>query len=135
MFLQTSASGAAQRAAMRAGKMDLAFGRTLFPESVAWDTVYGMATLQAIAAPTLRLQATFFDFRFKRAPLRPGMRTPFTETVARLVPHAEATIILGSGHFPMIDAPDAVNRTLREFADWTSPRARATRRLETKSSE
>jgi pimeloyl-ACP methyl ester carboxylesterase len=43
------------------------------------------------------------------------MTTPWTELVARQVPDAQLRFMSGLGHFPHVEAPQAVNDSILEF--------------------
>jgi pimeloyl-ACP methyl ester carboxylesterase len=115
MFLDTADPEVKERMITRAGELDPAFGRSLFLETVGWDPLRGKATLEQIAVPLLLLQATRFDADFVRRPIETGGTTAFIELVKELVPHAETRLIPASGHFPMLDAPETINRHIRDF--------------------
>ena len=116
MFLPGTDPSVSERIIRRTLQIEPGFGRSLYLEAVGWDPVRGQETLRRLAVPVLVLQATDVDSHFQRRALQPGATTPFMQTVTRLVPDAEARVIAGSGHFPMLDAPDAVNAEIRKFA-------------------
>lgn len=99
----------------RLRRFDPAYGRDLYLDSIGWDDARGIETLEGIRVPTLVMQSTAIE-QGKRVPLKPGMTTPFMNLVARAVPRARLTVIPGCAHFPMFEAPDAVNRALLDFA-------------------
>jgi pimeloyl-ACP methyl ester carboxylesterase len=115
MFLEGSDPQLRKSLLARAQGLSSELGKALMLASIRWDAARGEETLRRIAVPTLVLQATHFDSQLKRVPMQAGMSTPFMELVRHLVPQSQAMLIPGSGHFPMIDQPDAVNRHLLDF--------------------
>jgi pimeloyl-ACP methyl ester carboxylesterase len=115
MFRDDDRSAARRNVLDRLARFDPAFGRALYLDSIGWDDERGIETLAGIEVPVVVLQSTSAE-NGKRVPLAPGMTTPFMDLVTAHVPHATTTIVPGCAHFPMLEAPDAVNRALREFA-------------------
>ena len=52
----------------------------------------------------------------KRVSLSVGMTTPWMNTVASLVQKSQARVIPNAGHMTMIEAAQAVNNAIQEFA-------------------
>ena len=61
------------------------------------------------------LQSTYLTAEYKHFAVDPRMVTPWWEVIGRLVPTVRIQIISGVGHFPMLDAADAVNRCITTF--------------------
>jgi len=116
MFLDSDRSDARRNVIARLARFDAAFGRALYLDSIGWDDARGIETLTGIEVPVLVVQSTFVDGG-RRLPLAPGMTTPFMELVTAHVPQATTNVICGCAHFPMFEAPDAVNRALWAFAE------------------
>ena len=116
MFTPNSEAKFREHIVARATRLDPAFGRALYLEAVTWDPARGRETLRRITVPVLVLQSTHIGSDLKRQPLRQGMKTSFMDVVAELVPRSEARVIPGVGHFTMNEAPEQVNRAIREFA-------------------
>jgi len=116
MFTPASDPAEKQRVMERLGRMDTAFGKDLYLEAVRWDPARSLDTLREIRVPSLVIQSTYIDGALKRQPLDLGMSTPFMDVVRDLVKDADTLVIPGVGHFTMFDAPQAVNRELRNFA-------------------
>ena len=81
-----------------------------------WDLEEAETAVKQIAVPVLVLQSTNIGDDLERTPLQLGMTTPWMDLIAALVPQSEAKIITGSGHFIMIDAPQALNDEVAKFA-------------------
>ena len=115
MFLAPGAD--AQRIIERAVRMPEAIGASLFPKMVAWDANHAAAALARVKTPLLVIQSTYLNSERKRVPLKLGQSTPWLDLVRELAPHAEIRIVTGSGHFPMLDNPGAVNPAIAAFVD------------------
>jgi pimeloyl-ACP methyl ester carboxylesterase len=126
MFVESSDPELKERILGRVRKLDNKFGRDLYLEAVARDPARGKDRLRQIAVPVVVLQSTYVNSEFKRMPLQPGMTTPFIELLANLVKESEARVITGCGHFCTIEAADAVNRAIHEFATRISKRDNST---------
>ncbi len=61
------------------------------------------------------LQSTYLSVEYKYFAVDPRMMTPWLEVIGRLVPTVRVQTIRGVSHFPMLDAPDAVNRCITTF--------------------
>ena len=94
------------------------------PESVAeaywcsmlrWDAAAVEAALKNLRAPLLVLQSTYLSAEYKHFATDPRVLTPLLEVIGRLVPTVRIQTIEGVGHFPMLDAADAVNRCIATF--------------------
>jgi pimeloyl-ACP methyl ester carboxylesterase len=107
-----------------AHKADIIARARRVPESVAeaywcsvirWDVEAGEGALKALRAPLLVLQSTYFTAEYKHLAADPRLVTPMLEIIGRLVPTVRIQTIGGVGHFPMLDAADAVNRCITTF--------------------
>lgn len=90
-------------------------GAVLFPRLVAWDARNMEQALVSLRAPLLVIQSTALNAERVRVPLERGQTSPWLELVRRLAPDAKIEIVSGTGHFPQLEAPEEVNRLLREF--------------------
>jgi pimeloyl-ACP methyl ester carboxylesterase len=107
-----------------AHKADIVARARRVPESVAeayfcsivrWDAAAVEAALKALQAPLLVLQSTYLTAEYKHSAADPRLVTPMLEIIGRLVPTVRIQTIDGAGHFPMLDAADAVNRCIGTF--------------------
>lgn len=80
-----------------------------------WDAAAVEGTMRSLRVPLLILQSTYLTTRYRYFPVDPRMMTPWLEVIGRLVPTVRIQIIDGVGHFPMLDAADAVNRCITTF--------------------
>jgi len=62
------------------------------------------------------LQSTYVNSDLERVSLPLGMTTPWMDAVGSLVAKSHAKVILNAGHMTMIDAAQAVNEAIQEFA-------------------
>ena len=94
------------------------------PESVAeaywcnilrWDAAHMEIALKSLKVPLLILQSTYLTSEYKYLGVEPRMVTPWFEVIGRLVPTVRIQIIGGVGHFPMLDAAEALNRCIATF--------------------
>jgi pimeloyl-ACP methyl ester carboxylesterase len=115
MFLD-SGDPVRDRVIARAQDLDASFREDLFLDLVRGDTTKLRDALRRIHVPTLVLQSTFMGSDLKRASLSVGMTTPWMDAVANLVQKSQARVIPNAGHMTMIEAAQAVNNAIREFA-------------------
>jgi pimeloyl-ACP methyl ester carboxylesterase len=115
MFSERSDPSLREHALERIARMDHDFAKGLYLNAVGWDPLRGQSTLDCISVPVLVLQSTFMDSGLKRQSLQPGMRTPFMKAVASRVHRVEFKVILGCGHFSVIEASGIVSRCIAEF--------------------
>lgn len=80
-----------------------------------WDAAYVEGALRSLRVPLLVLQSTYLSTGYRYFSVDPRMMTPWLEVIGRLVPSVRIQIIDGVGHFPMLDAADAVNRCIATF--------------------
>jgi pimeloyl-ACP methyl ester carboxylesterase len=115
MFLADSDPALKASILSRALALPEAIGAVLFPRLVGWDARYMDAALSQVAVPLLAIQSTNVNPERVRVPLQPGASTPWLALVRRHVPTAQIEIVSGVGHFPMLEAPKAVNQMLAAF--------------------
>ena len=113
MFFAPSAT--ADRLRTRAEQLPEAIGAPLFAQMVRWDAQHMASALGRAGVPLLAIQSTVITPERKRMPLAAGGTSPWLEMVRSRAPHARIEIIPGVGHFPMLEAPAAVNAALAEF--------------------
>ena len=65
--------------------------------------------------PLLVLQSTSMNAARKRVSLSPSVSAPWFDLVRRHVPAARIEIVSVVGHFPMLEAADAVNQGIAVF--------------------
>ncbi len=116
MFVASSDPKLKADTVARALRLPEALGAALFPRMVAWDAAKMEGALRAVKAPILVIQSTKLDARLVRVSLAAGDTSPWLEKVKQLAPGARIEIVTGVGHFPQLEAPDAVNRLLADFA-------------------
>jgi len=80
-----------------------------------WDAAAIEGALKNLRAPLLVLQSTYLTAELKHFATEPRVLTPLLEVIARHVPTVRIQTIDGVGHFPMLDAADAVNRCIATF--------------------
>jgi pimeloyl-ACP methyl ester carboxylesterase len=116
MFLETGNPEVRERLIARAQGLNARFREELFLDVVRWDTTKLRDTLRRISVPALVLQSTNMNSDLKRVSLPVGMTTPWMNAVASLVQKSEARVIPNAGHMTMIEAAQAVNNAIQEFA-------------------
>ena len=65
--------------------------------------------------PLLLLQSTYLNVDLVRVPVQPGDTMPWFDIARRHVPDVHIDIISDVGHFPMLEVPQAVNRSIAAF--------------------
>ena len=80
-----------------------------------WDAADVEGALKNLHAPLLVLQSTYLSADYKHFDTDPRTLTPLLDVIGRLVPTVRIQTIDGAGHFPMLDAADAVNRCIATF--------------------
>jgi pimeloyl-ACP methyl ester carboxylesterase len=90
-------------------------GTHLFPRIIGWDAHHLELALSQVAVPLLALQSTYNNLERVRVSLHPGATTPWLDLIRHHVPTAHIEIVSGVGHFPMLEAPEAVNRSMAAF--------------------
>jgi len=115
MFLAPSELGTA--IIERALRLPATVGAALFPRMARWDAENMERALAAVKVPLLVIQSTYLNAERKRVALKAGETTPWLDLVRRNVPHARIEIISGMGHFPQLEAPQAVIKYLVGLID------------------
>jgi pimeloyl-ACP methyl ester carboxylesterase len=115
MFLAPSALS--QTIVARALRLPEAVGATLHPRVARWDTANMERALAAVKVPLLVIQSTSVIAGGKRVPLQAGASSPWLDLVRRQAPQAQIEIIPGMGHFPQLEAPQAVEKYLAGLID------------------
>jgi len=111
MFFKSSRQ--ADAIVARAVKGSAAFGPELWPRVTRWDAGSMDAAFAALRVPVLAIQSTTRNAQLQRAPLKPGDTSPWLDYVKSK--GAKVEIIPDTGHFTQLEAPDQVNRLIREF--------------------
>jgi pimeloyl-ACP methyl ester carboxylesterase len=114
MFLEQSAE--ARRAIERALRLPNACGVALRCNQMRWDASQMDAALAALSCPLLAIQSTSIVAGGKRVSLQEGQSSPWLDLVRERVPGAQIEIVPGVGHFTQMEAPEAVNRLIKSFA-------------------
>lgn len=111
MFLRPSPQ--ADAAVERALRTSAGFGAELWPRMARWSASMLDPALDAVRAPLLAIQSTTLDAAMRRIPMRPGDTSPWLES---LKSHgARVVIVPDTGHFTMLEAPEAVNASIGAF--------------------
>src|SRR3954447_15839599 len=116
MFLESGDPELRERVLARAQGLDARFREKLFLDLVRWDATKLRDVLRRISVPALVLQSTYVNSDLERVALAPGMTTPWMDAVERLVHKSHASVIANAGHMTMIEAAQAVNDAIQEFA-------------------
>lgn len=119
MFIPTSDPRIRDAIVARARRLPVEVGSELMPAMVAWDGEHAARALGDVKVPMTVLQSMYLNDRRERVPIEPGQTTPWMALARSMAPHAVVEAVPGSGHFAMIEAPDAVNghiaRTLEKI--------------------
>ena len=115
MFLKGDSSPLPARILKRAMALPERVGIPLFASLCGWDAAKMESVLAQIRVPLLLLQSTGVNESMERVSLQPGDTTPWLELVKDYVPGAQTGIISDAGHFPMLEAPEAVNQRIASF--------------------
>lgn len=99
----------------RAGRVPDSIAEAYWCSILRWDAAAVEGALKALHVPLLVLQSTYLTARYKHFAVDPRMMTPWLEVIGRLVPTVRIQIIGATGHFPMLDEADAVNRCITTF--------------------
>jgi pimeloyl-ACP methyl ester carboxylesterase len=115
MFLAGSDPVLKERILNRALAFPEEIGATLLPRLFDWDARHMDTALSRVTVPLLVLQSTYISPERVRVALQPGTTTPWFELIRQHVPTAQIEIVSGASHFPMLEAPEAVNQTIAAF--------------------
>ena len=115
MFLEQSPAVMKERIIARALALPEEIGVPLFSRLMGWDARQMESTLTRVTVPLLVLQSTYVNPERVRTSLQPGATTPWTDLVRQRVPTARIEILPHLGHFPMLEAPQAVNQSIAAF--------------------
>ena len=88
----------------------------LFPDIGRWDAEKMDRALDHIHVPLMLIQSTYQDEKRQRRSLQAGQTSPYLDMVQKRVPRAQVEVVPDVGHFPQLEAPDAVNALLDRFA-------------------
>src|SRR3954465_937871 len=116
MFLESGDPELRERVIARAQGLNAHFREELFLDLVRWDATKLTDALRRINVPALVLQSTYVNSDLKRVSLPLGMTTPWMDAVGSLVQKSRARVIPNAGHMTMIEAAQAVNEAIQEFA-------------------
>jgi pimeloyl-ACP methyl ester carboxylesterase len=116
MFLKSGNPELRERLIARAQGLNPCFREELFLDLVRWDATKLRDALRRISVPALVLQSTNMNSHLRRVSLPAGITTPWMNAVASLVRNSRAPVIPNAGHMTMIEAAQAVNDAIQEFA-------------------
>jgi pimeloyl-ACP methyl ester carboxylesterase len=116
MFLENGDPELRERVIARAQGLNARFREDLFLDLVRWDATKLSNALRRISVPALVLQSTYMNSNLKRVSLPVDTTTPWMNAVASLVQNSRARVIPNAGHMTMIEAAQAVNDAIQEFA-------------------
>lgn len=88
----------------------------LFADISRWDAEKMDAALDRVRVPLMLIQTTYQDEKRQRRSLAAGQTTPYLDYVRGKAPTARIEVIPGTGHFPQLETPAAVNALLDSFA-------------------
>lgn len=97
----------------RAVRSSAGFGADLLPRVARWDAAMLDAALAAVRAPLLAIQSTMMDAGRRRVPMKAGDTSPWLELLRSR--GARVEIVPNTGHFAMLEAPEAVNALIGAF--------------------
>ena len=66
-------------------------------------------------AASMEQEPSYINLERVRVPLQPEATTPWLELIRQHVPTAHIEIVSGVGHFPMLEAREAVNQSMAAF--------------------
>lgn len=115
MFLDMGGSGHKAEVIERARRVPEAIAEAYWRDILRWDATLVEGALRDLPVPLLVLQSTYLTTDYRHFAVDPRMMTPWLEVIGRLVPTVRIQTIGGVGHFPMLDAADAVNRCIATF--------------------
>ena len=115
MFLEGSDALLPAGIIKRATALPERIGIPLFASLCGWDAGKMDSVLAQVRVPLLLLQSTTVNENLERVSLQVGDTTPWLELVKRHVPGAQIEIVSDVGHFPMLEAPEAVNQRVALF--------------------
>jgi pimeloyl-ACP methyl ester carboxylesterase len=117
MFLPDADPALVERLLTQAMATPEEVGALVFPRLAAWDARHMDMVLSQVRVPLLVIQSTYLNADQVRMPLQAGQTTPWLDLVQRYHPTTQVEILSGVGHFPMLEAPEAVNRAIVTFVD------------------
>ena len=97
----------------RAVRGSTRFGPALWRAMARWDAAEMDAALAAVRAPLLAIQSTMMDASRRRVPMKAGDTSPYLELLKSK--GALVEIVPDTGHFTMLEAPEAVNALIGAF--------------------
>lgn len=115
MFLSGSDASLKATILKRAMALPEKVGMPLFASLRGWDAEKMDLVLAQIGAPLLLIQSTTMNANMERVSLRQGDITPWLELVKKHVPRAQIEIVSDTGHFLMLEVPEAVNQRIASF--------------------
>lgn len=109
MFFKPSAQ--ADAIVERAVRQSREFGGALWTRMARWDAGQMDAAFAAVHVPVLAIQSTTRDANLRRAPLKAGDTSPWIDYLK--AKGARVEVVPDTGHFTMIEVPEAVNKGVR----------------------
>jgi pimeloyl-ACP methyl ester carboxylesterase len=99
----------------RAASMPADIAGPLFADIRRYDSEHMDRILAAQRWPLLAVQTTRIDAGGNRVSMRLGETTPYLDLLRAKVAGAQIEIIPDIGHFPQVEAPAALNKSLERF--------------------
>jgi pimeloyl-ACP methyl ester carboxylesterase len=116
MFSPRYDAAKAQPLIERAAALRPELGTALFADIGRWDSENLDTVLGKLHVPLMVVQTTYQDEKRQRRSLAKGQSSPFLDYVRSKVPAARIEVIPDIGHFPQLEAPEALNGLLDSFA-------------------
>ncbi len=118
MFGPATSPGFRDMALRRLAAIDPALTERVMEDMTRWDAGEAVDALRAVRVPALVIQSTRKDPGQTRAPLRTGEMSTWLRLVGETIPgDARVAWLPGLGHFPQVEARDAVNTQLVDFIE------------------
>jgi pimeloyl-ACP methyl ester carboxylesterase len=126
MFGDSSPPDRRTAAFARIAHVDADLVEAILLSNLRWERARMGIALGQIAVPVLAIQSTTIDRVRGRVPMPPEGTSPWLSRLGQSVPGLQSTIISDSGHFSMLDNPDAVNDAIAGFVDGVASDVRRT---------
>jgi pimeloyl-ACP methyl ester carboxylesterase len=116
-FIASSPQAVRNRVCQRRPLIDPVFHRRLAVNLAGWDAGQLRETLRTIRVPVLAIQSTMLDSHLRHVAIQPGLDTLWMKALKEDVPGARLEIVLDSGHFTMLEAPERTTALIASFLE------------------